>query len=171
MIPYIGQPIRRHEDVKFLTGKGRFVDDLQVRDAAHAAFVRAPHAHARIIEIHHTAAASMPGVLTIVTGQDWKDSGHGRLPMLSPVKSLDGVVRAHITHPVLTHDTVRFVGDPVAIVVADTREQALDAAAAGEVKYEVLPAVTETARPLDENAPKVHVELDSNMFFTMDSGV
>jgi len=170
MIPYIGQPIRRHEDVKFLTGKGRFVDDLQVRDAAHAAFVRAPHAHARIIEIHHTAAASMPGVLTIVTGQDWKDSGHGRLPMLSPVKSVDGVVRAHITHPVLTHDTVRFVGDPVAIVVADTREQALDAAAAVEVKYEVLPAVTETARTLDENAPKVHVELDSNMFFIVEAG-
>ena len=102
MNPYIGQPLRRHEDLKFLTGNGRYVDDVRVSDAAHAAFVRSPHAHARIVRIDGKASTSMPGVLAIVTGQDWTDSGHGSLPMLSPVKSADGVHRAHITHPVLT---------------------------------------------------------------------
>jgi carbon-monoxide dehydrogenase large subunit len=168
MTDYVGQPLRRVEDKRFLTGKGRFVADVRAHDAAHAAFVRSPHAHARIDGIDTSAAAAMPGVLTIVTGRDWEDAGHGRLPMLSPVTSSDGVRRAHITHPVLTTDKVRYVGDPVAMVVADTQYQALDAVEAVVVDYEILDSVTETARALD--GPLVHEELGSNMFFVVEAG-
>lgn len=167
---FIGKPIRRVEDRRFLTGKGRYVDDVKVPDCAYAAFVRSPHAHARIRSVDTAPALAMPGVLCVLTAADWQAAKLGRMPLWSPVASTDGVERKHITRPVLASDKVRFVGDTIAIVVAESRYQALDAAEAVVVDYEELPSVTDTARALDPDAPLVHEELGSNMFFLRELG-
>lgn len=167
---YIGRPLKRVEDFRFLTGKGRYVDDVSAADCAYAAFVRSPHAHARIRGIDTVAARGMPGVLCVFTGEDWVAAGLGHMPLWSPVVSTDGMERKQITRPVLVRDKVRFVGDTVAMVIAETRYQALDAAEAVVVDYEDLPSVTDTARALDRDAPLVHDELGSNMFFLREAG-
>jgi carbon-monoxide dehydrogenase large subunit len=167
---YIGQPLRRVEDRRFLTGKGRYVDDVPAPNCAYAAFVRSPHAHARIVRIDASAAQSMPGVLCVITGDDWAAAGLGQGPLWSPVVSTDGVQRAQITRPILIRDKVRFVGDTIAAVVAETKHQAQDAMEAVVVEYEPLPSVTETARALEPGAPRVHDELENNMFFVREQG-
>jgi len=167
---FIGQPIRRVEDRRFLTGKGRYVSDVPAADCAHAAFVRSPHAHARIVRIDSAAAAAMPGVLCVITGDDWAAAGLGKGPLWSPVTSTDGAQRPQITRPILVRDKARFVGDTIAAVVAETHMQALDAAEAIEVEFEPLPAVTDTARSLDSGAPLVHDEMESNLFFLREVG-
>ena len=167
---FIGHALRRVEDRRFLTGKGRDVSDVPAADCAHAAFVRSPPAHALILRMDTAAAAAMPGVLCVITGEDWAAAGLGKGPLWSPVASTDGVQRLQITRPILVRDKVRFVGDTVAAVVAETRMQALDAADAIEVEYEPLPAVSETARSLDPDAPRVHDEMESNLFFLRETG-
>jgi carbon-monoxide dehydrogenase large subunit len=167
---FIGKPIRRVEDRRFLTGKGRYVDDVKVPDCTYAAFVRSPHAHARIRSIDTAPALKMPGVLCVLTAADWEAAKLGRMPLWSPVASTDGVERKQITRPILPSDKVRFVGEAVAVVVAETRYQALDAAEAVVVDYEELPSITDTARALDPDAPLVHEELGSNMFFLRELG-
>jgi carbon-monoxide dehydrogenase large subunit len=168
---FIGQSVRRVEDRRLLTGKGRYVDDVAApQDCAYAAFVRSPHAHARILRIDTAAAAAMPGVLRILTARDWEEAKLGRMPLWSPVASTDGVQRPQITRPILARDKVCFVGDTVAAVIAETRLQALDAAEALAVEYEPLPSITDTARALDPGAPKIHDEMESNMFFLRELG-
>lgn len=167
---FIGKPIRRVEDRRFLTGKGRYVDDVKVPDCTYAAFVRSPHAHTRIRSIDTAPALKMPGVLCVLTAADWEAAKLGRMPLWSPVASTDGVERKQITRPILPSDKVRFVGEAVAVVVAETRYQALDAAEAVVVDYEELPSITDTARALDPDAPLVHEELGSNMFFLRELG-
>ena len=167
---YIGQRVKRFEDRRFLTGKGRYVDDVAAPGCAYAAFVRSPHAHARILGIDSQAAAGMPGVLCVLTGKDWQEAGLGTMPLWSPVASTDGIERAQITRPILVQDKVRFVGDTVAVVVAETKYQATDAAEAVAVDYEQLPAITETGRALDPGAPRVHEEMESNLFFLRETG-
>jgi carbon-monoxide dehydrogenase large subunit len=167
---YIGQRVKRVEDARFLTGKGRFVDDVQAPGCAHAVFVRSPHAHARIRGIETAAARALPGVLCILTGEDWAAAGLGHMPLWSPVASTDGVERKQFTRPILVRDKVRFVGDIIAVVIAETRHQAIDAAEAVAVEYEVLGAIADTARALGPEAPLVHEELGSNMFFLRELG-
>jgi carbon-monoxide dehydrogenase large subunit len=167
---YIGRRVQRKEDSRLLTGKGRFVDDLIRPDSARAAFVRSPHAHAVIVRIDISAANGMPGVLAVLTGRDWEAAGLGRSPNLWTVTSRDGRPMKEVKRPILTADRVRHVGDTVAIVVAETREQALDAAETVHVEYDPLPPVIGCAHALRKGSPLLHDELGTNEVFDWDMG-
>ena len=136
----LGQGLSRLEDETLLRGAGRYADDFTVAGAAHAVIVRSPHAHARIRKI---SVDESPGVIAVLTGKDAKADGLGEVQCLIPVVNLDGSNRKETPRPVLAIDTVRHVGDPVAVVIAETLAQAKDAAEKVEVDYEPLPAVTE----------------------------
>ena len=160
---YIGAPQRRKEDYRFLTGRGTFVDDIALPDVAHAAFVRSPHAHARIESISSAHAAAMAGVCAVLTAQDWEAAGNGELPALHPIDFSDGRPMNTVTRPALAKHKVCHVGDAVAVVVAATRDQALDAAEAVEVRYAPLPAVVDLDKALDPQAPIVHEQFGTNL--------
>jgi len=137
----IGAPLRRIEDSRFLTGQGRYVDDLKLPDMACAHVVRSPHAHARITGVDASEAVRCPGVIAVLTGKDVARDRLGVVPCLIPVVNLDGTNRKDTPRPLLALDEVRHVGDPVAVVIAETLAQAKDAADALDVDYEPLPAV------------------------------
>jgi carbon-monoxide dehydrogenase large subunit len=154
---HIGAPLPRKEDLRFLTGHGRYVEDIEVPGALHACFVRSPHPHAKINKIDFESARKSPGIVAIYTGKDlaqWTTP----LRMAPPIEGL---------HPVemttLPIDKVRFHGDPVACVIAESRYLAEDAAELVEVDYEPLPAVADLAQALAEGAPKVDESLPSNL--------
>jgi carbon-monoxide dehydrogenase large subunit len=134
----IGQPVLRVEDARFLTGHGRFVDDIRLPATAYACVLRSPHAHARIRGIDKSAALAAPGVLLVLTGEDVAREGLGGLPCKFFPHHTVGPVGPRPVHSILAIDTVRHVGDRVALVVAETREQAKDAAELFEVDYEPL---------------------------------
>jgi len=138
---WIGKPVRRIEDDKLLAGLGRFTDDVDLPGHAHAAFVRSPHAHARIAAIDPSAALAAPGVLAVLTGADVAAEGLGPIPFTALHKRPDGSAMTVPPRMPLTAGVARFVGDPVAMVVAETRNQARDAAELVEVDWEPLPAV------------------------------
>jgi carbon-monoxide dehydrogenase large subunit len=167
---YIGKPLRRREDVKFLKGRGRYVDDIMPRDAACVAFVRSPHAHARITGLETAGAAAMPGVLRVLTAADWSAAGLGELTCVHPMPFSDGRPMNEALRPVFARDKVRHVGDVVAAVVAEDRDAALDGAEAVAVGYEVLPAVTDVARALDDDAPILHDAFGTNLVFEIERG-
>ena len=167
---YVGQRVQRKEDLRFLTGQGRYVDDLRLPDMAHAAFVRSPHAHALIRNIDTKAAEAMPGVIRVLTGRDWDAEKLGTSPVLWLVTSRDGTPMNEVPRPILVADRVRHVGDTVALVIAETRLQALDAADAIEVDYEPLPAIADTATALDPTAPLVHEKFGTNQVLDWESG-
>jgi carbon-monoxide dehydrogenase large subunit len=154
---YIGHAGPRTEDYRFLTGHGRYVDDIDVPGALHACFVRSVHAHARIAAIDSETASRMPGVVTIVTGRELLE-WTARLRMAPPIAGLHPVEMT--TLPV---DRVRFQGDPVACVVATDRYLAEDAAGQVMIEYEVLDAVTDMWRALEPGAPRVDETLPSNL--------
>ena len=137
----LGQSVTRLEDDLLLRGGGRYTDDFSLARAAHVCFVRSPHAHARIKAISATAAANAPGVMAILTGKDVAADRLGNVPCLVPVEGLKEPPR-----PLLAIGTVRHVGDPVAMVIAETAAQAKDAADSVEVDYEPLPASTDTRK-------------------------
>lgn len=143
-LPHIGEALKRKEDYRFLTGAGQYTDDVNLANQSHAVFLRSPHAHAAIKSIDTTAASKMPGVVGIFTGKDI-DGKMGGLPCGWLINNPDGTPMKEPPHPVLATAKVRYVGDHVAIVVADTVEQAKDAAEAIEVDYEVLPALVSVA--------------------------
>jgi aerobic carbon-monoxide dehydrogenase large subunit len=160
---YVGQPLKRREDVRFLTGQGRYVDDIALPGMAYLAFLRSPHAHARILGIDTKPALALPGVLRVVNASDWTAAGHGTLVCVHPMPFSDGRKMNEALRPAFAEGKVCHVGDIVAAVVAETRAQALDAAEAVEVTYEALPAVTETAKALDPGAPIIHEKLGTNL--------
>ena len=135
----IGQSILRKEDVRFLTGAGQFTDDVNAQNATHAYFLRSPHAHARIRGLDTSRAKAAPGVVAIFTGDDL--TGVNGLPCGWLITGTDGKPMNEPPHPVLAKGKVRHVGDPVALVIAESRNQAKDAAELIDVDYEVLPAV------------------------------
>ena len=138
---YVGKPLLRDEDYRFLTGRGRYVDDIFAPGAAHAAFVRSPYGHARIVRISTREASAMPGVLRVLTAKEWDAAGLGRLiPPVVTVSFDDGRPMNCAKRPVFARDVVRHVGDQVAVVIARSDTQAQDAAEAVEVEYEELPA-------------------------------
>jgi carbon-monoxide dehydrogenase large subunit len=139
----LGQSIPRLEDDKLLRGAGRYTDDYALEGAAHAFIVRSPHAHARLRGIAIKDAARSPGVIAILTGKDAAADALGDIPCLIPVTNLDGTPRKETPRPVLARDRVRHVGDPIAIIVADTLSQAKDAADKLVIDYEALPAVVD----------------------------
>ena len=142
----IGQPVRRVEDPRLVTGAGRYSDDINLPNQVHGFVLRSPHAHARIRGIDTSAAKAAPGVLAVLTGAELGSAG---IPCMIPLKNRDGSSRADPLHPILCKDEVNYVGDNVAFVVAESRAQAQDAAELIEVDYDVLPAVADTAKAMD----------------------
>jgi carbon-monoxide dehydrogenase large subunit len=141
----IGQAVTRFEDRRLLQGEGRFLDDVALPGQAQAVIVRSPHAHARIVALDTAAAAKAPGVLAVFTGEDLARDRLGTMQMTLKRKRPDGSPMFAPPHRGLSQDRVRYVGDPVAMVVAETRAQAEDAADLVTVEYEPLPSVTATA--------------------------
>jgi aerobic carbon-monoxide dehydrogenase large subunit len=165
----IGQPVRRKEDVRLLTGRGTYTDDLDRAEQAHAVVLRSPHAHARILSMATSEAKAAPGVLAVLTGHDAIADGLKPLPVQVEVPGKDKPLFAPTRH-ILQTERVRYVGDPVALVVAETREQAMDAAELIQVDYETLPSITETGAALDPASPVIWEEQGSNLCVHWDSG-
>lgn len=140
---YIGAPIKRREDIRFITGRGTYVDDIKLPHMVHAAILRSPHAHARIQRIDASKAKVMPGVVSVFTLKDI-----GELDATVPIRMYKIPGLEKYLQPSLAHDMVRYVGEPVAVVVADSRYLAEDALDAIEVDYEILPEVMEVADAL-----------------------
>ncbi len=166
----IGEAVKRKEDRRFLTGKGRYTDDINRPGQAHAYFLRSPHAHARINGIDTSAAASAPGVLAVLTGEELKADGLGGLICGWMIHSKDGSPMNAGPHPALADGKVRYVGDHVAVVVADTYAQAKDAAEQIDVDYDVLGAVVSTADATSDGQPTVHDEIAANRVYDWELG-
>ena len=167
----IGARVKRKEDQRFLTGTGRYVDDLPLARATYAHFLRSPHAHAKIKSIDISAAKAMPGVVAIFTGKDIADAKVGGLICGWVVKDKHGQPHKAPPHPVMAVDTVRYVGDTVAMVVANSHDEAKDAAEAIKVDYDVKPANVDLAKALDKGAPEVHPEAPGNLIYDWEIGV
>src|SRR5690348_733325 len=165
----IGAPMRRLEDQRFLTGQGRYADDMALADMAHAYVLRSPHGHARIRSIDKSDALADPGVLTILTGEDVAKEKLGALRCGSFPRLPPGVPSFCPTQPILAADKVRHVGDRVALVVATSLAAAKDAAERISVQYEALPAVT-LVDALAPGAAKVWDEAPSNVSFQFEFG-
>ena len=167
----IGKSVRRREDAHFVTGAGNYADDVSLPGQAYAYVVRSPHAHARIAGIDAGPAAGMPGVLAVLSGSDAAGDGLQPIPQRPvpanpyevPLKSRDGLPFLIAPHPVLALEKVRYVGEPVAVVVAETLCQAIDAAERLAVEYAPLPAVVRSADALMPAAPLVWVEHGTNL--------
>ena len=167
----IGQPVVRQEDQRFLTGKGRYVDDIALPGQAHGYVLRSPHAAAKIVSIDAAAARAAAGVLLVLTGADLEAAGVGPVACLVQPMAFGGSPPRHWpVRPALAADQVRHVGDPVAFVVAETRDQAEDAAEAIEVEYEERAANVVTADALAEGAPKVWDDAEDNFCFSIERG-
>jgi carbon-monoxide dehydrogenase large subunit len=160
---YIGQPVRRKEDLRFLTGHGCFVDDVALPNTAYAAFVRSPHAHARIVRIDCARARKLPGVLAVLTAKDWIAAGLGELRVKHPVPFSDGRPSNTVARPALANDRVCHVGDNVAVVIAEMLHQAQDAAEAVDVEYDPLPASADLRRALDPETIVIHRSIGTNL--------
>jgi aerobic carbon-monoxide dehydrogenase large subunit len=139
-LPHIGEALKRKEDYRFLVGAGQYTDDINLANQTYAVFVRSPHAHAKLVSIDLKAAEAMPGVVKIFTGKDVEGKMNG-LPCGWLINNPDGTPMKEPPHPILAQGKVRYVGDHVAMVVAETLEQAKNAAEAVEVEYELLTAV------------------------------
>jgi len=166
----LGQPVPRFEDPRLIRGGGRYVDDLQLPRMAYGCVLRSPHAHARIRRIDTGAAKTAPGVLLVLTGADWAASGWLDLPVPGGMRRRGGAPMYQPRFPALTSDKVRWVGDYVAFVVAETLAQAQDAAELIEVEYEPLPAATSSEAALAPGAPLVWDDCADNVCFVHPEG-
>ncbi|MGH7105217.1 MAG: xanthine dehydrogenase family protein molybdopterin-binding subunit, partial [Acetobacteraceae bacterium] len=164
------QSVRRVEDPRLLQGRGRYTDDITPPATLHAVVVRSPHAHARIRAIDTAAARRIPGVVGVFTEADLKADGIGPMPCEVSLKNRDGSDNAAPPRPALTGDFARFVGDQVALVVADTLNAARDGAGALAIDYEILPSITDLARSTDEDASRVWPEVARNICFDWEIG-
>ncbi len=162
----LGTSIRRREDPALITGQGKYTDDLTLPGMLHAAMVRSPHAHARVKNVDAAAALALPGVTAVYTAADVEASA---LPGVLPVAWLLPGLKTP-AHPILAGDTVRYVGDAVAVVVAEDRYLAKDAADLVEVEYEPLGSVTDPALAVQEGAVQIHQEAERNIAFDWDIG-
>lgn len=166
----IGARLARKEDKRFITGLGRYVDDMVVPGMKHAAFVRSPHAHADIERIDVEKAKAMPGVIDVLTGKELKADGIGNLICGWMIHSKDGSPMKMGAWSPLAVDRVRYVGEAVVIVVAETKGQARDAAEAVEVVYKERKAVTDAVESLREGAPQLHPEAPNNLIYDWEIG-
>ncbi|MEI7584872.1 xanthine dehydrogenase family protein molybdopterin-binding subunit [Runella sp.] len=164
---FIGKSIKRVEDKRFITGHGRYTDDIVLPGMTYAYILRSPYAHANIKSIDTSEAAAMKGVVTIMTGEE---VGHYGVPCGWQVNFKNGDIMKEPPHPLLVKDKVRHVGDAVALVVAESREIAQDAAEAIIVDYEVLPAVTDASKAVEAGAPQVHDSVPNNICFDWEIG-
>ncbi len=161
----IGAAVRRKEDHRFITGKGQYTDDINRPGQTHAYFLRSPHAHATLKKVDTAKAKAMPGVVAIYTGEDVAADKVGGLICGWMIHSKDGTPMRAGPHPVLAQGKVRYVGDHVAVVIAETLAQAKDAAEAIVVDYGVLPANVDTAKAQAKGAPTVHDEVPQNTVY------
>src|SRR5215469_16648112 len=161
----IGAAVRRKEDHRFITGKGHYTDDINRPCQTYAFFVRSPHAHATIKSIDSKAAASMPGVLAVLTGAELAADKIGNLICGWMIHSKDGSPMKMAPHPALAVGKVCHVGDPIAVVVAETLAQARDAAEKISVDYAVLPAVADPAAAQKSGAPQIHDIAPNNTIY------
>ena len=166
----IGQAATRYEDDRLLSGEGRYVDDVNIEDQCYAAFVRSPHAHAKITSIDTSNASSLPGVLAIYTAADLKADGIGDIPCMAPAPNKDGSNCVMPPRPALAEGRVRYVGDAVAVVIAESRALAQDAVEAVWVDYDLLPAVVEINQAITDNANLVWGEAAKNQCFDWEDG-
>jgi carbon-monoxide dehydrogenase large subunit len=161
----IGQGVSRFEDPRLIRGGGRYTDDIRLPGLAHGVVLRSPHAHAKIRSIDVAAAKSALGVLAVLTSADIKAAGYGDLPVPAGLNRRNGSPMYKPRYPILAEDRVRWVGDCVAFVVAETVAQAFDAAEMIAVDYEELPAVTSTADAPKPGAPRVWDDCPDNICF------
>lgn len=161
----IGASVRRREDARFLTGRGTYTDDINRPGQTHAVFVRSPYAHARITGIDAAEAMRAPGVIAVLTGADMEADKVGSLPCGWQIHSKDGSPMKEPPHFPIARDRARYVGDAVAVVIAETREQAKDAAELVMVDYEELPAAVTSLKALEGGAPLVHDDVGGNLCF------
>ncbi|WEX77157.1 xanthine dehydrogenase family protein molybdopterin-binding subunit [Sinorhizobium numidicum] len=166
----IGARVARKEDKRFLIGKGRYTDDMTVPGMKYAVFVRSPHAHATIARIDATAAKAMPGVIDVLDGKQLLGDGIGNIICGWMIHSKDGSPMKMGAWRPLADKTVRYVGDAVAIVVADSVAEARDAAEAVVVDYEPLPVVTDPVDAMAEGQPQIHPEAQNNLIFDWELG-
>ncbi len=166
----IGAPLLRREDRRFLTGRGRFLDDIALPGALWCAFVRSPHAHARFGPIDTAPADAMPGVAAVLTGADMATDDIGPMRCAWPIKWADGTDMPEPPRWALAREVVRHVGEPVAVVIADRRDAARDAAEAIAVDWQDLPAVTDAPTALTDGAPTLHPEAPGNVCFRFKRG-
>ena len=166
----IGASVKRKEDIRFITGKGRYVDDINRAGQAHAYFVRSPHAHATVNSIDSAAAAKMPGVVAIFTGEHIAADKVGGLICGWMIHSKDGSAMKAGGHPALAQGKVRYVGDHVAVVIADTYAQAREAGEKVVVNYGVLPASADTATTSKPGAAQIHDVAPNNTVFNWHIG-
>jgi carbon-monoxide dehydrogenase large subunit len=160
-LPHIGESVLRKEDYRFLTGAGQYTDDVVLANQAHAVFVRSPHAHAQIKSINTSAAQVAPGVLGVFVGTDVANDKIGGLPCGWLITDTSGQPMKEPPHPILAQGKVRYVGDHVAMVVAESLDQARNAAELVQVDYEVLPAVVDVISAKKAGTP-VHAEAPDN---------
>lgn len=164
----IGAPVKRTEDSRFLQGKGRYVDDLTLKNQAYAHILRSPHAHANLVSVDTGAAEAFEGVIAVFTAKDFEHLGG--LPCGWLIHNRDGSPMTEPKHPVLAEGKVRHVGDPIVLVVAETPYQARDAAEAIEVTYDELPAVVDMPQAIDGSAALVHDEASNNICYDWELG-
>ena len=161
----LGQPVARTEDPRLLRGGGRYIDDIAMPNMAYGYVLRSLHAHAKIKSIDTTAAKAAPGVLAVLTGEDWKAAGLGDLPVGKAEMKRGSEPMFRPPYPALAQDRVRWVGDYVAFVVAETLNQAIDAAELIEVDYELLPTVVSTADAAKPGMPLVWDDCPNNICY------
>ena len=158
----LGKPIKRTEDPRFITGKGRYLDDIKLQSMTHMAILRSPYAHANIRSIDTSAARAMPGVVAVFVGADIP---YNPLPMAWPAGGSAGIQNNVNTPRVLATDSVKWTGEGVAAVVAETEAQAYDALEAIQVDWEPLPAVVDAEKAMADGAPQLHENAPKNVVF------
>src|SRR5215467_8864380 len=163
----IGASVVRKEDRRFITGKGKYVDDIKLVGMTFAHFVRSPHAHAKVKGIDAAAALKMPGVIAVLTGQQLVDDKVGNLICGWAITSKDGTPMKMGAWPAMAPETVRFVGQAVAVVIADSKNLARDAAEAVVVNYEELPSVPDVMSAVKPGAPQLHPEAPGNVIYRL----
>ena len=166
----IGASVKRKEDKRFITGKGKYTDDIRSENQSYAAFVRSPHAHAKVNGIDASAAEAMDGVIAVLNGKQLVADGIGNLICGWAITSRDGTGMKMGAWSALATDRVRYVGDAVAVVIADSKEAARAAAEAVEVDYEELSAVVASDKALAPGAPQVHEVAPGNLVFDWEIG-
>jgi len=168
----VGQPARRVEDMRLISGKGRFTDDISLPNEAHAFMVRSPRAHAVITGIDTEDAKAAPGVIAVITGADAEAAGLGIVasPAADMLKNKDGTPIFKTVRNLISRDRVRHVGDTVAVIVAETAAQARDAAELLIIDYDDLPSVADTAGAIADGAPVIWEENGSNLAYDWEIG-
>src|SRR5256884_2758165 len=161
----IGARVVRKEDKRFITGKGRYVDDIKLLGMTYAHFIRSPHAHAKVKGIDSAAALMMPGVVAVLTGQQIVDDKVGNLICGWAITSKDGTPMKMGAWPAMAPETVRFVGQAVAVVIAESKNLAKAAAEAVVVNFEEFPAVPAIPAAINPGAPQLHPEVPGNVVY------